>query len=608
MDKIKTFLNQSQWALRYGLLRLLGSTLLVVFSETLYRKSLVNTLLWMVHSPLLALMNIAVIFSLYMLIGLMTRSDKCAITLTTILTVILALVNAGKLSLRNVPLTLSDLTLGKEIWRIRKQVFDFKMIIGIVIAIAVLGVFVFMIRRYQFKGKSPWRSGYALLLILGLFPLVIGQNFYYRDISIEKSGFFYSLSSVTRPLSSTQITEELKKEAKSNVAKLVNQYTGQDVLDTKDQVKPNVIIIQSEAFWDVNKLGVEFTENPISFYEAWEKESTHGKLYVPVVGGGTSNTEYEILTGMTLKNYSDDWEMVFNSSIKSPQPSMASIFRLNGYQSIGFHPFEASYYRRNEVYPYLGFNQFIALDDLGETPKYGSFTTDDYVTDYIIHLIETTEEPLFNYAVTVQNHGPYGDARFTPEERRVSLVTPMTDSSTYLLNNYIQGLYYSDKSLERLINYLKTSDEPTLVVFFGDHLPMLGADFQIYRESGYIGNESMAQLQEDQRIMDVDYVMWSNYNNRVEETSPINASFLTPRILERVGIELPDYLKAVKGLSEEMPIYMRSYYYDETGKKIDKIQPEYQLYAQMYRVIRENYYLENEQRAEWSINETVSAR
>ena len=340
-------------------------------------------------------------------------------------------------------------------------------------------------------------------------------------------------------------------------------------------VKPNVIVVQSEAFWDINKLDLKLSENPLKNFEELRKESRYGELYVPVFGGGTSNTEYEILSGMSLKNYSSDWYMVYPNEISAPKVTLASIFRNQGYEAVGIHPYMSWYYNRLEVYKHFGFNTFRSLEFMNEAEIIGAYVSDRYTTDLIIDAIETTEKPLFNFTVTMQNHGPYGNERFASDEFDVTVKTKLSDSSNYFLKNYVQGIYLTDLELLRLVDYLRASDEPTILVFYGDHLPMLGEDYQAYRESEYIDDEKSETLQSDLRIMGVPYIMWSNYDDTSKELPTMNMSYFTSTILKEAGADMPDYLKALSIAGENLPLFFRTHGVDINGRQVDAEDPLY---------------------------------
>ena len=565
---------------------------IIIGTEAVFRKSLVGTLTWVAQSPFLFLLNLAMLVMVSSLLLIITKRIVWVTIFVGTVATILSFVNIGKYALRNVPLLYEDFFLVKEVWVLMPQLVNAKTLLMVVIGALVLAAISFFLFKF-FKSNSlhKHRLLSATVMMVSLILLIVGQNVNSADIDISKSGFLYSLSNNTRAAS--VVVDEAQLEAADNLfAKYVKEYNTQNPADSAgDAVKPNIIIIQSEAFWDINKLGIKMSKNPISFFESLREESHYGELYVPVVGGGTSNTEFEILTGMTLKNYSNDWYMVYPNEIKSPTVSLASILRKQGYESVGIHPYMSWYYNRLEVYKNLGFNAFKTIEFMNNIDKVGDFASDQYATDQIIEAVETTDKPLFNFTVTMQNHGPYGNLRFAADEFDIDINSKMSDSSRYFLHNYVQGLYLSDLALENLVNYLRDCGEPTILVFYGDHLPMLGEDYQAYRDVDYVGDEDNASLQVDLRMMAIPYVMWKNYDDTSVKTPTMNASYLTSYLLKEAGLDMPDYLKALYMARESMPLYFRNFGYDVKGDKLSSDTAEFMntkaLYLSIYDDLKE---------------------
>lgn len=566
---------------------------IIIGTEAVFRKSIVGTFSWVAHAPFLFLLNLAMLVMISSVLLIFTKRIVWVTIFVGTIATILSFVNIGKFALRNVPLLYEDFFLVKEVWVLLPQLVNLKTIIMLVVGVVVLaGISFLLFKFFKTNELKQHRLLSAIVMCISIVILLIGQNVNSADIDISKTGFLYSLSNNTRP-SSNVVDEAQLQAANILFSKYVTTYNEENPLtDDPNAVKPNIIVIQSEAFWDINKLGIKMTKNPISFFESLRKESQYGELYVPVVGGGTSNTEFEILTGMTLKNYSNDWYMVYPNEIKSPTASLASILRKQGYEAIGIHPYMSWYYNRMEVYQYLGFNEFRTIEFMNNITKVGDFASDQYTTDQIIEAVKNTTKPLFNFTVTMQNHGPYGNLRFAADEYDIEITSKMSDSSRYFLHNYVQGLYLSDQALENLVTYLRDCGEPTILVFYGDHLPMLGEDYQAYRDVKYVGKEDNASLQVDLRMMAIPYVMWKNYDDTSVKMPTMNASFLTSYLLKEAGLDMPDYLKALYVSRENMPLYFRSFGYDSKGNKLASDSAEFMntkaLYLSIYDDLKEN--------------------
>ena len=563
------------------LLKMMTVYLLILFiMEALFRKSVVDTLKWIVETPFLFSLNLFTLMAISGILLILTKRIVWVTIIVSFITVILSFINIGKFALRNVPLLYDDIFLLKEVLILLPEIFNLKTIIMIGIGVLVaIGLGFALFKFFKKSTLQKHRLAAFTLSLISIGILSIGQNINAADIDISKTGFIYSLSNNTRE----QVI--LNEEQLETAGNLYDQYIAEYNSRTHEKTlekQPNVIVIQSEAFWDINKLDVKFNKNPIPNFEALRKESRYGELYVPVVGGGTSNTEYEILTGMTLKNYSNDWYMVYPNEINQPMVSLASIFKNQGYTTTGIHPYQSWYYNRTAVYEHLGFDTFETIEFMNDPEIIGAYMSDRYTTDLIIDAIETTEKPLFNFTVTMQNHGPYGNHRFTSDQFDIDIKTKLTASTRDFLANYVQGLDMADVELERLVNYLRESEEPTILVFYGDHLPMLGEDYQTYREVDYVGDEDNYLLQNDLRMMAVPYLIWSNFDDTSEELPTMNASFITSLILEEAQVEMPDYLKVLAIAREKMPLYFREFGYDSNGTKVEKDSPQFMNIKSLY--------------------------
>lgn len=563
----------------------------IFVNEYIFRVTVFSVLKWSINNPFLLIMNMALLSVLTGMVFFLTRRIDWSLCFIVFSTISIAIVNMNKLSLRSVPVTFEDLFLIREVWVLLPELLTIQSFI----ALFLVFPFFFMI-NFTFKkwiGDITFhdlKKTVLNLMIVSIAFLTLGQVAYTNDLDAWETGVIYSLSNGLRkpPVIDTEMVQGVQEK----LLEEINSFERDSVLNStghlNEKIKPNIVVIMSEAFWDINQLDVELSRNPISFFDQLKKESISGELIVPVFGGGTANTEYEVLTGMTLKNYPWDWHVVYRESMDEPTPSLASILSEYGYETIALHPYYPWYYRRDEVYPMLGFHQFISIENMEDAQQIGPFVSDAYVTDLIIDLIEDNEKPIFNFTVTMQNHGPYHNERFADDsEEKINVLTPINDEASDLLACYAQGLYYSDLELKRLIDYLSVWDEPTLLVFFGDHLPMLGEDFLVYREAGFIGDESADVLKDEVKMMSVPYLVWANYPIDLESKEPMNASFLTPLILKTAGFPAPDYLNLVELLSHQAPVILRKGFWDDEYNFYDASTEEYALVRALYNAIQE---------------------
>lgn len=574
-------------------LYLVGTLLVIIFfNEMLFRLNVHDLVKWVFSNPLLLILNFSCLMLLVTILAALTKKLYLSIWLVTLSALSLGIANANKFSLRSVPLVLEDLFLLKEIWVLLP-----KLISPLTILAIILGVPLLWLSFKGFKitwGKIEWtevKRPLNSLCLLSVLFLVFGQFAYTNDLDAWEVGFIYSLSNGTRKPAPVAIPVE-------DTAKKLNESTPA-LEDSKSSVtKPNVLVIMSEAFWDVRKLNLKFSENPMAKWDLLKEEALSGDAYVPVFGGGTANSEYEVLTGMSLKAYPYDWYMVYREAIQSPHPSLAHEFKKNDYKTLAFHPYYPWYYRRHEVYPLLGFDEFISIEAFTneltkeESPvddpmveKGESFISDKVVFDKLIEHIKEENQPLFMHTVTMQNHGPYDDNRF---KEGVSIESPLSDDARETLTTYTRGIQLSQEALYDLVSELKTLNEPTLVLYFGDHLPMLGSDYAYYRETDYIGEEEEPeQLKEDLRMTTVPYLIWANYPIPSKERHLGNVSTLSVELLELSGVKLSPYFSTLKTIAEKSPLFTRKYLMEASGKTQSQYAPLYQeikgLYIQLLK-------------------------
>lgn len=305
---------------------------------------------------------------------------------------------------------------------------------------------------------------------------------------------------------------------------------------TVSEQRPNVIFIMNEAFWDPTLLpGVTFSEDPVPTVHRLQQESTSGFLLSPQFGGGTSNVEFEVLTGSSM-SFLPAGSIPYQQYIRQPVPSLASYFESLGYKSSGIHSYDGWFWNRDNVYRLLGFESFKSKEKF-DNPEYkGTFISDAEVSRSIISAVEGSERPTFIYAVTMQNHGSYDDGRY--EDSPIRAEGDLTPEARQLLETYVQGAYDADRSLQMLIDHFEQTGEPTAIVFFGDHLPMLGLDYDVYKQGGFIGDQAWS-LEEWKKMYSVPFVIWSNLDLPQETIPMMSDSFLGAYVLDKLGLELP---------------------------------------------------------------------
>lgn len=221
-----------------------------------------------------------------------------------------------------------------------------------------------------------------------------------------------------------------------------------------------------------------------------------------------------------------------------------------GYQTVAMHNNYSYYYNRNKVYPDLGFEKFISLEnmiaqkDRSNIFNQGGWATDDLIFDSIKSTLKQNEQkPKFIYAITVENHPMYNDDRFGRQNYKFS--RELTETQKQKLSTYTAGIARADQKLQELAEYLKTVERPTILVAFGDHLPNLQ---EVYDSYGFFKDDpERTNLKNYQ----TPFVVWSNYklDKKPLKQPYLAASFVAPKLLKLVGLPLSDYYQFVDDVS-----------------------------------------------------------
>lgn len=316
--------------------------------------------------------------------------------------------------------------------------------------------------------------------------------------------------------------------------------------------KPNIIVIMDEAFSDLAVLGdFETNEDYMPFLHRMQEEGENavtGQLYVSVKGGNTANTEFEFLTGHTMA-FLPQGSIPYQQYINGEQPSLASYLANQGYITRAAHPYYASGWERETVYPMLGFEQSDFIESFTGASMLRRYVSDASAFDYIIRAYEEKEpgKPLFFFEVTMQNHSGYTEEfdNFTPD-----ITVEGIDSQS--LGQYLSLMKRTDKALEELIAYFSQQEEETVIVFFGDHQP---ADFVVEPVWNLQGKTGSALTEEEDNLRyQVPFLIWANYDIEEARDVQISANYLGGLVLETAGLSLPVYHSRLKEIRQEVPV------------------------------------------------------
>lgn len=363
---------------------------------------------------------------------------------------------------------------------------------------------------------------------------------------------------------------------------------------------PNIIVVMDEAFADLQALG-EFGTNKdyMPFMRQLMEEYTSGQLMVSVKGGNTANTEYEFLSGDTMA-FLPSGSVVFQQYIKDNVPTLASNLASLGYSTIGIHPYLGSGWDRDDVYPKLGLGQFLDIDSFEDPLYLRNYVSDQSAFEKIIDVFESKEEgeKQFIFEVTMQNHSGYSKdyPDFVPTMKLTDFTT--TSTSIQAAEKYLTLIRKSDEALEQLISYFEQVDEPTVIVFFGDHQPSDYITNVISRITGYDGEGS---LEEYQQAFLVPYVIWNNFGLEKDTSMELTSvNYLGAYLMDLLDMPMSQYQEFLMKLREELPVICAGTYIDKNGvyHSYSEQNDMYEDLLNKYNILQYNHLTDHENRVE----------
>ena len=372
-------------------------------------------------------------------------------------------------------------------------------------------------------------------------PMTFTQNRYYELQGIIPA-FFGNVGH-----------NKAEKPENYNKAALESAYKEYQTEKEYSNETPDIIMIMSEGFWDVSKIpGISFKEKLLPTLDSIEKSGIYGEMLSSKFGGGTAYVEFSALTG-----FSTDFMSVavpYYNICSKPVFSAAGYFKNKGYKTVAMHPYNGTNYNRNIAYGNMGFEKYITEQDFENPLRERGYISDLAVTDRIIEETEKAgDSPIFMFTVTMQNHAGYYKGAYT-ENELVGFSSVYSDSTNDQIADFATGLNHSDMALGNLINYLKTSNRKTIVIFFGDHTNLISDNgIDIFDSSGFVGDERFYVSHA------TNLAAWSNYKDVNMNIGTISANMILPKILDCYDIDMPGWFKLLNAANTESKGYATQY-------------------------------------------------
>ena len=460
------------------------------------------------------ILNTAPILFVILILLVIVNRLWISVGIASILVIVLSLINYFKLSFRDDPLLVEDLSLFFEmrnmterykihisssmlmwiagmvvitfiLWKIRKNIkintkIKTRIILGIILMLSAVGGVKYFILNDAYYQKT---ENIALINRWGSTQQFISRGFIYP--------FLYSSKDVG-----------MKKPDGYNKKEIENSLKDIKEDDIPGDKKVNIIAIMMEAYGDFSvypQIEFDSENNPYAAFNRIKEISYHGNLLTDIFAAGTVRTERRFITGADAY-----------PSLRKNTYSYARYFTDQGYCVEGSHPCYSWFYNRINVNDHLGFSKYDFYESRYSELANGEIAGDNVLFPELYKDLKNSIDdgiPYFNLSVTYQNHGPYSTEQLY-DTSYVIKQEDYTDDEYNILNNYLSGIKNTGEELEKLIEEIESLDEPCVLVAFGDHKPWLGEGNSVYEMLGI--DLDVSTLEGFYNYYATPYIMYAN--------------------------------------------------------------------------------------------------
>ena len=390
----------------------------------------------------------------------------------------------------------------------------------------------------------------------------------------------------------------LSIDAPSNYSKETMNKISEGLLSLEssedNNFKPDIIFIMSESFWDPQTLnGITYEEELLPNLKALQSQGLSGQNLSPKFGGGTSNVEYEALTGFS-NDYLPDGCIPYQQYVTNGFFSIVDYLKNRGYDTLAIHSDEGKNWNREKAYKNMGFDDYISLEDMENPEITRGRVSDREITKYIIdnyekHIAES-DAPWFNFIVTMQNHTGYDVNNFTEEDRvKFTSENPLSETAEGQLSDFSTGVHISDEELGKIADYFMNQERPVILIFFGDHRVNLGSENrEIYYATNTI-TEDMTEAEKQYTIHTTPIMAISNFSDETKDFGVMAPYMILPSVLETYGVDMPVYFDFLNTIREKSTGAHLNMTLDENGIPLETVPEDTETLYNILNMIQYDY-------------------
>ena len=505
-----------------------------LFIETMARHSLIQSIVFFAENPGVFLFNTFIIFATYSIV-LFFRRKIFWYVIVSALWVALGVTNGVILLNRMTPFTVKDLAnLGDGLSIVTNYLSKGTLILAIVgTLVVVAGLILLFLFAPKTKRKINYKRSIAAFLIImvaffGIWQAAVKTKTV--DTFFGNLAYAYRDYGVPYCFISTWLNTGIHKPADYSEAKVQSIFSGGELgsdktyqVETKDEdaKHPNILFLQLESFIDPTLVdGFSYSKDPMPNYRKLMKEYSSGYLTVPSVGAGTANTEFESMTGISVKFFGPGEYPYKSVLLEKTCESIPFDLKNIGYSTHAIHNHRGAFYGRNKVFPNLGYDTFTSLEYMNNVVKTAkNWAKDGLLTDEIIDAMKSTKERDYIYTISVQGHGKYPTEQMI-ENPEITVTEAPTEEQKWQYEYYANQVYEMDQFVKNLTDRLSEFDEDVVLVMYGDHLPAL----DMTEEDMKGGN-----------LFTTQYIIWDNFGMKKQDKN-LASYQIGAEVLDRLGI------------------------------------------------------------------------
>lgn len=440
---------------------------------------------------------------------------SCLIILIS-LTVIISINNIKYKILRE-PVVFTDFFMFSQAFKHPRLYFPFIGVRPILIAVLIIPLSIYMVLKLEKTLDITPLLFFSMVIAIGIILSIIKALALGLPLK-NKPHIDNKIFGLQNSILSYALHARAQKQ-KLNFLNTVNSSTFNRKEHEKEiELKPNITVVQSESFFDIRQLHSSINPEVLHNFDVICSQSIqYGKLTVPAWGANTMRTEFSFLTGLPNEALGLYRYYPYYFANKFSVASLSSSLQEQGYHCICIHPYPKTFFNRDKMFPNFGFDEFVDINGFDKVDKCGPYVSDDSVANKIIEMTNKYKlKPLFIFAITMENHGPYHLEKTTRKEEKAYYNDKLL--STKSLNEltvYLRHLKNADKMVKKLTDQFDNAKEENIFCFYGDHVPSLP---EVYEYTNFNDFET-------------NYFVWKSRTNKPAEYEKLGIECLASKII-----------------------------------------------------------------------------